>query len=338
MIRFRRLSIFALLLMIAATFASRVLFAAERKNVTLISFTGESLNNAVRLSWKTGTEDETAGFKLERATEATGPYFYLENVGIVPALGSVTAGASYEVTDETAVNDTTYWYRLVEVLFDNSELILDTVQVAVGPTPTPEPIGGSGGDGTSTPIPTSTTAATATPQATTTESPSAPTAQGTVGATAPASPTPLASATPAILPTNTAQVTATRFSDNPTPQDGNGTLDTTSALAQITPQAGYPGPGATDEFGVPYPGPIATSSEAVNGETNLAPSPIAPGMESTPTNGQRIVGGTAESRMAGAEEAIDPGPGRIVLWIGFLAALLLFGGGVVAAVLLTKRK
>jgi hypothetical protein len=340
MIPIRRLLQLSVLLLVLAALALRAVNAAERNNVTLIYFNGESLDNAARLAWETGTEDETAGFKLERATSATGPYFYLENIGIVPAMGNVTAGATYQVTDDTAVNDTTYWYRLVEILFDNSELILDTIQVAVGPTPTPEPIGGGGGDGTSTPIPTSTTAPTATAQATATSGLLSPTAQNTPGAAATTSPTPALSATASILPTNTAQATATRFNSlppAPTPADTDA-LDTTNAVAQITPENGYPDPSATEAFGVPYPGPIATSSGVTNDDTNLGSNPIAPSLASTPGNGQRVVGGTAESGTAGAEETVDPGPGRLILWISFLAALLLFGGGVLAAILLTKRK
>lgn len=110
--------------------------AKPAASVGLISFEAIALDNAVRLEWETGTEPGTIGFKLKRSQAGGASDYLLDpdtgNQLFIRGEGSPTIGATYEFTDNTAINTTTYTYILVDVESDGSETELDQVTVTVG--------------------------------------------------------------------------------------------------------------------------------------------------------------------------------------------------------------
>ena len=95
---------------------STLVAAIDPTVVTLLYFRGNGLDSAIRLEWATGTELDTAGFRLERSTSSAGPYTFLDDIGFVPseAPPDGLSGADYDALDESGtINGTTYWYRLV---------------------------------------------------------------------------------------------------------------------------------------------------------------------------------------------------------------------------------
>jgi hypothetical protein len=113
--------------------------------VTLLYFRGNGLDNGIRLEWATGTEFDTAGFRLERSAASSGPYTILDDIGFVPsdAPPDGLSGAEYVALDESSItNGTTYWYRLVEIESSGVENRTDPISVKAGlaqPTSTPSP-------------------------------------------------------------------------------------------------------------------------------------------------------------------------------------------------------
>ncbi|MFW6042066.1 MAG: hypothetical protein ACOC9C_00120 [Chloroflexota bacterium] len=357
---------------VAAIFLATTTQAASRLSVTLVYFRGEGQDSAARLEWRTATEDNTAGFKLERGTSADGPFTYLEDVGIITARGSISSGDTYEARDETVSAGQTYWYRLVEVEFDNSEAAVDMVEVSIaGPTPTAEPVSG-GGDSGSTPDapPTSTSAPTSTPEPTQANSNSSPpTATQRSSSSATATATDAAQSTTATAagndnrPTNTPPPSPTRMAFSQNSDEDEGEAAEPSAVAQATPangDDGYPGPADEDSIDTQtietptieeqspadesYPGPAADDIEEQSPETEESSAypggaPVGSG-NGDQDDGQRTVGGgdEAQSTSDTAQQAEESNLARAVLWLGFAFALLIFVGGAIFAIVLSTRK
>jgi hypothetical protein len=81
--------------------------------VTLASFTATATDaGVVLLAWETASELELLGFHLYRAEAVDGPQIRL-NEALIPgqAPGS-TVGATYELSDVSAVPGLAYWYWL----------------------------------------------------------------------------------------------------------------------------------------------------------------------------------------------------------------------------------
>ena len=79
-------------------------------SVSLISFTGENVEDRNVLNWITESEDNNNYFTIERSIDGV----YFENAGTVKALNT---GTMYEFTDET-FQDTINYYRLSQTDFN----------------------------------------------------------------------------------------------------------------------------------------------------------------------------------------------------------------------------
>jgi len=82
--------------------------------VTLSSFTATAQAERVTLEWTTESEIDNAGFNIYRAVSENGEYVQI-NESIIPAQGSSTQGASYQIVDEGLQNRKTYYYKLEDI-------------------------------------------------------------------------------------------------------------------------------------------------------------------------------------------------------------------------------
>lgn len=295
--------------------------------VELRFFRGTAQTDRVWLEWETATEQDVAAFMVARGPAEEGPF---EAIVQVDAVGSPTLGAYYDVYDEEVEQNQTYWYQLVEVLFDNSQNPLMVTEVFV------EPPGGiippGGGNGAETPIPTSTDPATATPPATSTPTPSKTPTPG------PTQPAVQPTETPApVTPTWTPRPpgptpTAFRFPTDGPPPPATPDVGITIVEAAELPAQGYPGAATATPQVVPdFPSEL-------NGVNTVQPSPYPQDSASptavpaTPVNGQ--LDGTAQSE----EPAESSARSRLFLWLGFAGGLLILGGGIFFSVALATRQ
>jgi hypothetical protein len=85
--------------------------------VNLISFTGAVDNGQVILQWQTGAEVDNEGFEILRSENKVDHGSAIQRVTLIPAQGSIAAGANYQFidTDATLVPGRTYYYTLVDV-------------------------------------------------------------------------------------------------------------------------------------------------------------------------------------------------------------------------------
>jgi len=82
--------------------------------VTLSSFTATAQAGRVTLEWTTESEIDNAGFNIYRAVSENGEYVQI-NESMIPAQGSSTQGASYQIVDEGLQNRKTYYYKLEDI-------------------------------------------------------------------------------------------------------------------------------------------------------------------------------------------------------------------------------
>ena len=69
----------------------------------------------VRVTWKTETEMNTAGFNLYRGLSPDGPFDAKVNDALIPPSADPLTGGEYSYIDRTAQAGTTYFYQLQEV-------------------------------------------------------------------------------------------------------------------------------------------------------------------------------------------------------------------------------
>jgi hypothetical protein len=350
--QFKRRSWALLAGLLFACFLALPAGARDPVSVGLTSYQAVPLDNAVRLEWHTETEVSTVAYVVRRSTGSEQPVWLetLGSDGYIIAEGGPAEAANYAETDQSAINGVTYRYILFEIESDSSEFELAAVTVTAGiPTPTP----------TATPIvinvvpPPSPVGG---PVAGSTASP-APGPTSTPGATAPAGSGSPATVAPGPTNPGTTPLPATPVPPRPTVEESQGgspppsppAAETTSngettrgiAIAQAESEATatgpYPGPivGQGEGEAGSYPTePLVTAGPAVStpypaGTANLdEPAVSIIGSQSNPPQPDNVPQAAPES----------PATGRIILWVGFLLAGLVFIAGVVGSIALFTRK
>ncbi len=339
-----------------ATIVSLDLASGETLHaVTLLYFRGTGQNDAVKLEWATATELSTAGFQIERATQKAGPFQLLDEIGFVPseAPPDGLTGAEYlEVDRDGIVNGKTYWYVLIEIEIDGTENRTEPISVIAGQAtpddfeqPTQSPNANSTlpaqkQNATSTAIPSPTLDSRSVEPTVTAEQSaldddvftSSPRSVGT-----------------RVPPSNDNIVEANEFLDSP--------------AIQTTPGVGeYPGPLQptpvfSDDFGnestSPYPvlapdtieQPIAPYPDQNSADfltaypgsqRGISPSISGSGFQDVPGIGEvSEPPGISETSPGSAGDSLL---GTFTLWVGFIAALVLFITSVYGSIQLYSRQ
>jgi hypothetical protein len=96
------------------------------------AFTAQPATGSVTLTWQTGREVELTGFHLYR-TPATGGEAVRITESLIPATGSASTGASYQLTDQPGAGR--YVYELELVQQDAQSVRQGQVEVEVAPAP-----------------------------------------------------------------------------------------------------------------------------------------------------------------------------------------------------------
>jgi hypothetical protein len=78
-------------------------------------------NHVVAIQWNTDTEINTAGFNIYRSTSPDGDFVRInEEVGLIASEGSAFTGAVYEFYDPNVEVNTTYYYLLEEIEYNQT--------------------------------------------------------------------------------------------------------------------------------------------------------------------------------------------------------------------------
>lgn len=339
--RHRHNFLLAVALVLFLALLSSTLRAAPLRSVTLTYFIGESVGAGARLEWQTATELDTAGFRLKRASTSSGPFDALDDIGMVPAQGSATSGSTYETIDETAELGDAYWYQLVEVEYSGAENVLQTIRLQVGGTPTAtvQGIATAEEDSTSelpaeTASPAAQASATSAGQAAT----NTPRATSTLGvAEASASSTPL-SAEPSATTIRSVGSGGIAEAAEPTRDEPLILAQATDAYPGVTTtetvpdDAGYPGPPQIDTVTPTLA--ISTVESYPSGASAVEASGVAPGDRFDNAVGSSGDSALREDVQSGESSTLS----RALLWIGFIAALLIFVAGAGLSIILSTRK
>lgn len=88
--------------------------------VELTSFEGQARNQAIDLFWETASEQNNAGFNVERKLSNSGDNDW-KTIGYVKGAGNSNAVNHYNFTDRNPVNGNTYNYRLRQVDMDQEQ-------------------------------------------------------------------------------------------------------------------------------------------------------------------------------------------------------------------------
>jgi hypothetical protein len=78
-------------------------------------------NPVVAINWDTATEVNTAGFNIYRTTSPDGEFVQINQAeGLIPGEGTAVSGAAYHFVDENVEANTTYYYLLEEVEYNQT--------------------------------------------------------------------------------------------------------------------------------------------------------------------------------------------------------------------------
>ncbi len=323
---------------------------AERpRAVTLIYFRATGGDGFVALEWATATELDTAGFRVERAQSASGSFELLSDIGFIPAAGSGLFGATYSAEDQSQIiNDQTYYYRLIEVELDGTQNRFGPISAvpsggASAPTSTSTATSTSVSQNnqvaTSTPTRTSTPTTTPTSRPTSSPTPSA-TATFKGNATVAAPRTPRTNLQESELNESdvSAGVASLEQTQNQQSLSSSGISSsdiqrTPNPGAVITDQGGYPAPPTSDAglIGSDYPANPAAQMNSTGAESpNLDTTEFSSGLLNSDPGA-----GTGNQR---GEDQADQSSNTLFLWVGFLAALLIFIAGILASIYYFDRE
>lgn len=324
-----RVCIAALLLLL-----STQVFAEVPRAVSLLYFRGSGLDRAVSLEWATASELNTAGYRLERADASEGPFRNLSQIGIVPAIGDSLQGAEYKATDRDSLqNGNVYYYRLIEIEFDGTENPVGPISVTAGKA---EPTATSVLESTVQATSTSTGGAATTASATPSPTPAGNTATPGSSLATVDSRSAGAATSASLTPPAQAQVAAVLAQNTP---PSSGTAYPGAPGATLVPPAGTPGinqayPPSGSEATTQPTEPYPLSFERDDG-ARTEQQPVA-----IPTGTLAALIGEA----SGAAPVQEPEPAletrassTLLLWAGFLAALMIFVLAVVGSIIYFRR-
>jgi hypothetical protein len=99
--------------------------------VQLKSFTATGGTNYVQLNWQTGSEFNTAAFRLWRRDGTQGDY--APNSSLFPAKGGPSRGAKYSYKDTQVIKGHTYYYKLEDIARSGVDTFHGPVSATVGP-------------------------------------------------------------------------------------------------------------------------------------------------------------------------------------------------------------
>jgi hypothetical protein len=147
-----------------------------RAQVTLVDFSAISIEGAVELHWETASENDNAGFYINRSLQASSDFERIS--AFIPGRGDSQDRAVYTYVDEEVINGVNYWYKLESIDFNqNTEFYEPPISAISGTLSTETPISSQ----TQTPTPSQSTsisttrtlnpADTQTPRPTSTRSP-----------------------------------------------------------------------------------------------------------------------------------------------------------------------
>ena len=109
-----------------------------RAAVTLVYFRASGVSNGVLLEWETASELDNLGFFVNRSLSQNSGYTRASE--FIQASGDPLLGGYYQYTDTSALNGTTYWYKLEAIdIQSNSELYDPPVSVIAGTNRTATP-------------------------------------------------------------------------------------------------------------------------------------------------------------------------------------------------------
>jgi hypothetical protein len=347
--------VFSLIGLVTGLFMSSTLFAHPAFNVGLSRFEAIPEMDGMHLEWDVESEIGTAGYTIKRGIGANFDYLFdpeTDNNLFIVAEGGPSLAVSYSFIDETAVPGETYTYQLFEVTSASGEQMQDEVTISyqVEATNTPVTFSGNSGNEQNNNAPTSTpgatvvtTVAVSTPvpaasEPTTSSSSTSPQAENTTANEATAQ----NNGAPAPPATNENVLEA--YPGSATVVQEEQAVDTSGGQAAETANSvqELEQPESADQaLDAPaanvYPGAINALEDPGNAQRAESvgnPTPVViRGMTA-----QTIDDNTYPSQPQEEQVPENVDSSRILLWLAFLVALIIFTASVVGAIFLYNKQ